>query len=155
MSLTSSDIHKVVHELRYSQGGNVADNVEAFVINTEDLRDLLRQDQFSNQFPLWGTGCDPGQLKICGIKIIDSPYIEKGVVFKMFKNDPLYRNFTDFTLPPEWPIKYIPSSSPTGSDKDEIEKMKLKIKILELETGPVVKEKSKKKYSQTRKIKLG
>ena len=73
-----------MNEIEYH--GQGIHSVEAFLINTEDM-DKLRM-LFHNGSQVPGAGIDEeGQVKMYGVKIIESEYVPEGTIFKVFKND--------------------------------------------------------------------
>ena len=79
--LTLKDIHDAIRDVKLS-GGHVSD-LEAFLVHTDDLKALMASE------PALQTGmAGDEELKIYGVKIIDSHYTMKGAIFKIFKNGP-------------------------------------------------------------------
>jgi hypothetical protein len=79
------DVWNAVRDVKI-QGGHAGD-IEAFVIHPDDLHALyIENDNMDNP-------CIPRQMtnydgpKILGISIIESPYVPKGTIFKIMKND--------------------------------------------------------------------
>lgn len=82
MSLTQGDIKAVINSV-YKEGRNPND-LEGLLINSDDFRELLKmisEDYYHN-----GRGMKYGEPRIFGVKLIESPYIQKGTVFKIFKD---------------------------------------------------------------------
>lgn len=80
MPITLQDIHSTINSLM--QEGYRLEEIEAFLINTDDLRELYRlmSEQISESI------VDiQGKTHICGIKIIDSHYVSSRSIFKIFK----------------------------------------------------------------------
>jgi len=72
--------HDTIREIE--QQGQQLDNVEAFLISSNDLYEVQKMFHRSNG------GADPdGQMRMYGVKIIESQYIPDGMIFKVFKND--------------------------------------------------------------------
>lgn len=65
------------------QQGQDIENVEAFLISTNDLHKLQEMFHGSSGFPPDSNG----QMKMCGVKIIESHHIPDGTIFKVFKNE--------------------------------------------------------------------
>ncbi len=80
MAFGIQDIHNAIRDVKIA--GYQHDDIEAFIINTEDLHELFESRwEFS-------TGLGGGEeLKIMGIKIIDSHHVQRGTILKTFKND--------------------------------------------------------------------
>lgn len=78
--------HDTIREMK--RKGQHIQNIEAFLVNTSDM-DKLGQLFHGNNFTGSSGGIDPldGQMKMYGVKIIESPYIPEGTIFKVFKND--------------------------------------------------------------------
>ncbi len=66
------------------QQGQSIYNVEAFLVNTNDMDKIHRLFRGTSDVP---GGPSDGQMKMYGIKIIESEYVPEGTIFKVFKND--------------------------------------------------------------------
>lgn len=141
MSLSMQDIHCAIRNLQHE--GHNLDSVESFLVNDLDLKDLLSSmDEYrSGHVP---HNLRTGQIKICGVKIIESHYVPRGLIFKVFKNakkqftSSYYNGYYNNTCGTEM----IPKQTRAFMDTD---------------TPTAIKQKQpvNKKHSQTRKIELG
>jgi hypothetical protein len=76
--------HDTIRDIEYQ--GQQIENVEAFLISTNDMSKLHQLFHGSHNVP-GGPGLD-GQMKMYGVKVIESQYVPQGTIFKVFKNDP-------------------------------------------------------------------
>jgi hypothetical protein len=136
MALIIEDIRREInHTIRM---GYHVNNIEAFLIHCDDAYTLLKDDHDYCQkygFPCSIFHTENNEMKICGIKIITSEYVERGTIHKIFKNNLPY-------IPPQFQT-YLPENEPINFPE-----------YLRLPTI-VDKKKKKKKHSTTRKIELG
>ena len=85
MSITIKDVHNAVRDINM-QGGRTED-IEAFLINSDDLHELMQQRDQTPHGTVFTGDYDPNSFELLGIKIIQSPYTERGTIFKIMKND--------------------------------------------------------------------
>jgi len=79
--------YQTIQEIKYQ--GQSLDSVEAFLVNTQDMDKLHLLFKDSNN--IHGGPVD-GQMKMYGVKIIESPYVPEGTIFKVFKNETQFWN---------------------------------------------------------------
>jgi hypothetical protein len=91
MSVSIQSIYSAIRDIERNNGGKI-DHVEAFLINDQDLHELLMANA-DLRLPL-NTG-NTGEIQIMGMKIIASRYTEPGVIFKILKNE------KPFAMPPQ------------------------------------------------------
>ena len=123
------DIHNEIRNIK--RMGYDIEKIEAFLIHCEDKYALLKyaHDHCSEYgFPCTSPCGHEGEMRIRGIKIIDSKYVQQGTIHKIFKN--------------EQPYMYPPKSGPINFPKH-----------LRLPTVADEK-KTKKRHSTTRKVEL-
>lgn len=70
--------------LEIEHQGKSIDSIEAFLINDRDMDKIHKL--FSGTHNIAG-GPSDGQMKMYGVKIIESQYIPEGTIFKVFKNE--------------------------------------------------------------------
>ena len=80
-------IHQTIQEIIYQ--GQSLDNIEAFLVNNKDM-DKIHQ-LFNGDHGVPG-GPEEGQMKMYGVKIIESQYVPEGTIFKVFKNQDQFFN---------------------------------------------------------------
>jgi len=99
---TTSQIRKKIHQTmqELKSQGHLIENVEAFLVNNKDM-DKIHQ-LFNGCHGVPG-GPEEGQMKMYGVKIIESPYVPEGTIFKVFKN-------ADQMLYPVSPVPPMPIS---------------------------------------------
>lgn len=174
MSITIQDIHQTIDDLEYN--GCQLTEIEAFLINTDDLQKLHKWAHNQGINPI----DDQGKMIICGVKIVDSRYVERGSIFKIFKNKQPFMHppgisgvvpiphFSDIdgdfypTVPESGTMVF--RCKQKGYDISTMDKLPEHLqpstdideqkKLIELTTHGF-KQKEKKKHSQTRKIELG
>ncbi len=79
MTLSWNDIRKNLYDLR--KEGRQKEELEALLIHSDDLAVLFQAMQE------WRCLLDDsGEIRIGGVKIIESQYVQKGSIFKIFKN---------------------------------------------------------------------
>jgi hypothetical protein len=76
--------HDTIRDIGYQ--GQQIENVEAFLISTNDMSKLHQLFHGSHNVP-GGPSLD-GQMSMYGVKIIESQYIPDGTIFKVCKNEP-------------------------------------------------------------------
>jgi len=79
--------YKTIQEIKYQ--GQSLDSVEAFLVNTQDMNKLHLLFKGSNN--VHGGPVD-GQMRMYGVKIIESQYVPEGTIFKVFKNETEFWN---------------------------------------------------------------
>lgn len=131
MSLTTKNIWDTIRSLKAE--GYLINEIEALLIHSDDLS-LLLHDIATRE------GKSPDSynahelrsgIKLFGVKIIESQYVERGSIFKIFKDGPL-------------------SMYPTGPGFTGTVTMPEEFRL-----PTVVDEKKSKKYSSKRRIDLG
>ena len=100
MSISLQDIHEAISDLR--RKGRKLEDLEAFLVNTDDFRELLGSLAENQHIVQIGNGLKEGYVRkegdkatfdilqdttIFGIKIVDSPHAQRGSIFKIFKDD--------------------------------------------------------------------
>lgn len=159
MSLALNDVYIAIRGLRFDlmSKGLKVDDLEAVIVHTDDLRDMLCQTD--DDFGIINYQQDA--ILICGIKVIESPHVQRGSIFRVFKNDKPFIYPPNFGVPesglPKFNIEY-------GVDVDEWTSSSYEswteVKDKEPSQPPAAvnkkkgKRKKKKKHSQTRKIEL-
>jgi len=116
------------------------EKIEAFVIHSEDMRRLLEEEYNQKRFhPSVSNGLlyhGEEEMRICGIKIIESPYVQKETIHKIFNDGQPYvcpQHFKTY-LPKNKPI-FFPEHLGFPAVADE--------------------KKTKNRHSTTRKVELG
>lgn len=147
------DVHNAVRDVTI-QGGHTED-IQAFLINSDDLRDLLKEYDVKSCSNTLNSNFDTGSLKIFGVKIIQSPYTERGTIFKIMKdNQKQYAHHIDemgetiLPKPHEYGMWSNWSASRLPSSNQEIKTSEVQPEVSE------EKKSTKKRHSETRKIKL-
>jgi len=79
--------YKTIQEIKYQ--GQSLDSVEAFLVNTQDMNKLHLL--FKGSSNVHGGPVD-GQMRMYGVKIIESQYVPEGTIFKVFKNETQFWN---------------------------------------------------------------
>lgn len=79
--------HETIQEIKYQ--GQSLDSVEAFLVNTQDMDKLHLL--FKGSQKIAGGPVD-GQMRMYGVKIIESEYVPEGTIFKVFKNETQFWN---------------------------------------------------------------
>lgn len=82
------DVHNAIRDVNIN--GSRTGDIEAFVIHTDDLHEILKHEDEKGRFHPELTGYNPGiedGMKLLGVKIIESPYTVKGTIFKIMKNN--------------------------------------------------------------------
>jgi len=85
VSITIKDVHNAIRDVNI-QGGHTED-IEAFLINSDDLHELIKQREQTPHGTVFTGNYDPDSFELLGVKIIQSPYTERGTIFKIMKND--------------------------------------------------------------------
>lgn len=157
MSFGMKDIHDAIKDVKIT--GHQRDDIEAFVINTMDLHELFESARFQMGM---GMGIGAGEdLKISGIKIIESHHVPRGTIFKVFKDE-------NRKYPPEWGYdeygnNYAPGhpafsyvSKTLSGAAQEVEKLdgSTKQAANAIENIPMMEEKKEPRHSITRKVEL-
>lgn len=162
MSLQLKDIYDTFDNVR--RDGQSLDQLEALLIHSDDFVELLKsinessgnEDDISRTF-LNCIDHTSGEIKICGIKIIDNAYVQRGSVYKIFKNKALY------FCPPEneyaninnGPFQDISFSLPTEGTGWKKTYGSLYPKPVFEDDKKFKKSDNQKKHSLKRKIELG
>ena len=79
--------YKTIQEIKYQ--GHSLDSIEAFLVNNQDMDKLHLL--FKGSSNIHGGPTD-GQMRMYGVKIIESPYVPEGTIFKVFKNENQFPN---------------------------------------------------------------
>lgn len=77
MPFSQKDIHNALHSLQM-EGRNV-NELEGLLVNSEDMTELIKL------LPEYQNGMSHDGIRMFGVKIIESPYAQKGTVFRIFK----------------------------------------------------------------------
>lgn len=88
MSLSIQNIHKMLYEFRAT--GKTEDDLEAILIHSDDLKELMQavQEKDTDIGVPWSMDWKKtGEIRIMGVKIIESTYIQRGTIFKIMKNE--------------------------------------------------------------------
>ena len=167
MSITIKDVHNAVRDVKM-QGGHEGD-IEAFLINSDDLHELIKQREQTPHGAVFNEIHDPDGFKILGIKIIQSPYSERGTIFKIMKNDQKQYAHPTYspTVPgsgmiPGWKNFGTTVGEASGAVKELVKEMSIPKHLLDeagekTETTEVEPKEDKvveDRHSETRKIKL-
>lgn len=157
MAFGLKNIHNALKILQME--GRKIEELEGLLINSDDLTELLAT------IPEYNNGMSRDGIKLFGVKIIESLYAQKGIIFRIFKNDDK-TYASSIGKNHEIPMSYfqatVPGSGSFGIDFGPIVISSGVIKISDEMKLPTVtdekkqKEKSKKnrKHSKTRKIEL-
>lgn len=95
----SLELKHVWHTLQCVEvEGHKIGELEALLIHSDDLFELLKEAR--NRSPVV-TGLDythnsPDGFRIQGVKIIESRYVQRGSIFKIFKNEAPYSQDNDY-----------------------------------------------------------
>ncbi len=114
MAFEMQDVYKAVQSVKLL--GRHRDDVEAFVLNSDDLHELFMKH------PIHEIGIGPlnsqsgDELKLLGVKIIESYHVPRGTILKIFKDDQKKYSpeYSDGTLPGYQPT--VPGSGSIYSD---------------------------------------
>ncbi len=79
------DVHNAIRDVKI-QGGHEGD-IEAFVVSKDDYHDLLKAFDDKPYGSVFDTDFSPYNMKLLGVRLIVSPYMENGTIFKVMKND--------------------------------------------------------------------
>ncbi len=130
MSISLQDIHEAISDLRGK--GRKLEDLEAFLVNTDDFRELLGSLAENQHIVQIGNGLKEGYVRkegdkatfdilqditIFGIKIVDSSHAQRGSIFKIFKDDD-----KRYVEPPGWSTTFAENGIFLPVKKDE-EKM--------------------------------
>ena len=166
MTLSLNDIHQTIRSIQIE--GHKVEELEALVVHNNDLVSLLKaiNANGNNMSPVYSNALhDPGEIKILGIKIIESPYIQQGSIFKIFKNDKPYVYPSKNGVTPNW-SQHTTTIAESGQSDFEAFKHKpgftplvqkpnnLQLPMITDEKKKEQIPKKKKKHSKTRKIEL-
>lgn len=171
MSFGLNDIHDAIGDINM-MGRNIND-IEAFIVNSDDLYSLIKSHpQYEMRW--FGVGSmAKDDFQLLGVKIIDSHYVPRGTIFKVFKDnnkqyppgwDQEMANPSDFT---KQTINGMTNFSPYVGDKliehckrvaNEMKKFGESAKAMDgfnkaKENLPVMEE-EKPRHSTTRKVQL-
>lgn len=140
------DIHEAMKSVQMA--GHQRDDIEALLINSDDFKTLLMSicENKDGMAPLVDNMSNiGGEIRILGIKIIDSPYLPRGSVFKVFKEEKPY---------------YLPDGPKDFADINYIRKQcwkapwPEKLSVDNFHQDPVLDEKKDVRHSKTRKVEL-
>jgi len=81
VSLRVKDIFETLRGLRME--GRQTEELEALLVNTDDLRELFRNSRDNSGSIVH----NHDEAHILGVKIIDTSYVPKGTILKVFKED--------------------------------------------------------------------
>jgi len=84
MSITVQDIRKAITEIKRVHNLPTSQVVEAFLINRDDLDELCSWAVDQGQ-PIHDR--ETGTVFVYGVKIIESPYVPKGTIYKLLKDN--------------------------------------------------------------------
>lgn len=140
MTLSINDIHETIRGLQIE--GRREEELEALLIHEDDyiklLKSLDNQDGMSSMYHYLDSSSP--EIKICGVKIITSSYIQPGSIFKIFKKDKPYKY--PFNQGKMWQLEYpmmipengfLPPPISTITDREEKEKKHSLARKIELD----------------------
>ena len=84
MSVTVQDIRKAITEIKRVHNMPTSEVIEAFLINRDDLDELCRWAQDHGQSI---NDRETGEIRVYGVKMIESPHIPKGTIYKLLKDN--------------------------------------------------------------------
>lgn len=98
MPLGIKDIQETIRSL--DGEGIPREQLEALLMNSDDLKCLLQSIYENNENvpPISSTDItnNADGIQICGVKIIENPYMQPGSILKVFKNGPLNTHLRGF-----------------------------------------------------------
>ncbi len=122
MSLTVKDIHENIYGLLAT--GKKREALEALLIHSDDLIDLLESISKSGHGEShhdMRRRQKNGEIRVLGVKIVESLHVPKGSIFKVFKQDNLHitpqEMSAEYMSQPEDGVlsyPYFPSKDPNG-----------------------------------------
>jgi len=97
MPFTIKNIYDAIRDIKIS--GHDIPEIEALLVHSDDLKELFASE------PRLQTGIGDGELKLYGVKIIDSRYTQRGTIFKIFKNGNSWaKSYGPFKMPDCYPV---------------------------------------------------
>lgn len=157
MPLSAKDIRDTLHCLQYE--GYRIEELEALLIHEDDFINLINSISSEQKYEITISQDAPSEIKVFGVKVIESRHIQPGSIFKIFKDDTKrnVRNplniFQNKVLPTADDL--LPAVTGTIPFPESLRLSTVNEKIAGLNPAVVDEKKIEKRHSTTRKIELG